>query len=159
MKFTGLVTGAFAAVAVAVPTAVPAEATTEATNQGGCSVGFVFARGSTEPSPLVSLFGMWGRVCCKGSHPLILGAKGILIGPSLQSSLKSKIPGMQTFPVLYAASLTTNISNDRTDAASIAKGVEAFQKAAGCSVLIAGGYSQGAAVVRPTSSSTSELLR
>lgn len=55
---------------------------------------------------------------------------------------------MQTFPVLYAASIGTNISNDRTDAASIAKGVEAFHKAAGCSVWIAGGYSQGAAVVR-----------
>jgi hypothetical protein len=54
MKFTGLVTGAFAAVAVAVPTAIPAEAAAEAVGQGGCSVGFVFARGSTEPSPLVS---------------------------------------------------------------------------------------------------------
>jgi len=124
MKFTGLVTGAFAAVAAAVPTAIPAEAAAEATEQGGCSVGFVFARGSTEPSPL-----------------------GILIGPSLQSALKRQIPAMQTFPVLYAASLGTNVSNDRTDAASIAKGVDAFNKAAGCSVLIAGGYSQGAAVM------------
>jgi hypothetical protein len=74
-------------------------------------------------------------------------AKGILIGPSLQTALKKQIPGVQTFPVLYAASLGTNISNDRTDAASIAEGVKAFNKAAGCGVLIAGGYSQGAAVV------------
>jgi predicted esterase len=71
----------------------------------------------------------------------------MLIGPSLQSALKRQIPGLQTFPVLYAASIGTNISNDRTDAASIAKGVDAFNKAAGCSVLVAGGYSQGAAVV------------
>lgn len=55
MKFTGLVTGVFAAVAVAVPTAIPAEAAAEAAEQGGCSVGFVFARGSTEPSPLVGI--------------------------------------------------------------------------------------------------------
>lgn len=52
---------------------------------------------------------------------------------------------------------------DRTDAASIAKGVDAFNKAAGCEVLIAGGYSQGAAVVRspyldPTNNSMSYML-
>lgn len=80
------------------------------------------------------------------AHRLIY-VKGMLIGPSLQSALKKQIPGLQTFPVLYAASIGTNISNDRTDAASIAKGVEAFNKAASCSVLVAGGYSQGAAVV------------
>lgn len=65
MKFTGLVTGAFAAVAVAIPTAIPAEAVVEAVEAveaGGCSVGFVFARGSTEPSPLVSF---WE---CRGLH-------------------------------------------------------------------------------------------
>jgi cutinase len=52
-----------------------------------------------------------------------------------------------TFPVLYAASLGTNVSAQRTDAASIAKGVEAFKKAQGCKVIVAGGYSQGAAVM------------
>jgi hypothetical protein len=52
---------------------------------------------------------------------------------------------MQTFPVGYAASIMTNISFDRTDAASIAKGVEAFNSAAAkCKVIVAGGYSQGA---------------
>jgi cutinase len=49
--------------------------------------------------------------------------------------------------VLYAASIATNISPARTDAASIAKGVAAFREAAGCSVIVAGGYSQGAAVM------------
>lgn len=66
----------------------------------------------------------------------------------MQSALKKQIPGLQTFPVLYAASLGTNISTDRTDAASIAKGVDAFNKAADCPVWVAAGYSQGAAVVR-----------
>jgi cutinase len=47
----------------------------------------------------------------------------------------------------YAASIATNVSVQRTDAASIAKGVQAFQKAAGCKVIVAGGYSQGAAVM------------
>lgn len=53
MKFTGLVTGAFAAVAVALPTASPAEAAAEVP-AAACGVGFIFARGSTEPSPMVS---------------------------------------------------------------------------------------------------------
>ncbi|TID19720.1 putative cutinase 1 [Venturia nashicola] len=130
MKFTGLITGAFAAVALAAPAASPAEQAFQAAEvanaqaAGGCSVGFVFARGSTEPSPL-----------------------GMLIGPALQSALKRQIPNVQTFPVYYAASLGTNISMDRTDAASIAKGVEAFQKASGCEKILAAGYSQGAAVM------------
>jgi len=85
---------------------------------------FVFARGSTEPSPI-----------------------GILIGPSLERALKSKLPGLRTIPVQYAASLATNISAQRTDAASIAKGNDAFRQAAGCNVILAGGYSQGAAVM------------
>lgn len=53
MKFTGLITGTFAAVAVAAPAAIPAEQAAEAP-AAACTVGFVFARGSTEPSPLVS---------------------------------------------------------------------------------------------------------
>jgi cutinase len=49
---------------------------------------------------------------------------------------------------MYAASLATNISPARTDQGSISKGVAAFQKASGaCRVLVAGGYSQGAAVM------------
>jgi cutinase len=48
---------------------------------------------------------------------------------------------------MYAASIATNISPERTDSASIAKGVLAFKEAAGCPVIVAGGYSQGAAVM------------
>jgi cutinase len=54
---------------------------------------------------------------------------------------------MKTYPVAYAASLATNISPARTDQASINKGVAAFTQAQGCKTIIAGGYSQGAAVM------------
>jgi cutinase len=115
MKITALAAASLATLAAAAP----------AEKRQSCTYGFVFARGSTEPSPL-----------------------GILIGPSLQSSLRGLLPGMQTFPVGYAASIMTNISFDRTDAASIQKGVEAFnQAAAKCKTIVAGGYSQGAAVM------------
>jgi len=121
MKFF-LLTASLATLAIAAPAAEPVEM--EKRQGGGCDVGFVFARGSTEPSPL-----------------------GILIGPSLQSALKGLIPSLKTYPVGYAASLATNISPARTDADSIKKGVDAFKQAAGCKVIVAGGYSQGAAVM------------
>jgi len=120
MKLFSLAVLSLAGLATAAPAAVPAKVE----KRQACSIGFVFARGSTEPSPI-----------------------GILIGPGLESALKPLNPGMKTFPVGYAASLATNLSNQRTDAASIQKGVEAFKKAASCRVLIAGGYSQGAAVM------------
>lgn len=78
---------------------------------------------------------------------LLTEHQGFIIGPSLQTALRTRIPGMQTYPVGYAASIATNISMDRTDAASIAEGAKAFQRAAGCKSIIAGGYSQGAAVM------------
>ncbi|KAF2430211.1 cutinase-domain-containing protein [Tothia fuscella] len=118
MRFTILTTASLASLAAAAPAQQLEE------RQGGCNVGFVFARGSTEPSPI-----------------------GFLVGPGLQSALKRLIPSMITFPVGYAASIATNVSMDRTDAASVAEGAKAFNKAAGCKVIIAGGYSQGAAVM------------
>jgi Cutinase len=57
---------------------------------------------------------------------------------------------MQTFAVMYAASLLTNISPQRTDQTAISEGVKAFNKAnTACpnAKIIAGGYSQGAAVM------------
>ncbi|KAF2397322.1 alpha/beta-hydrolase, partial [Trichodelitschia bisporula] len=88
-------------------------------------IGFVFARGSMEPSPM-----------------------GMLIGPQLESDLKKAFPKtLTTYPVLYSASLLTNLSPARTDQASIDKGLEAFRKAASCRIIIAAGYSQGAAVM------------
>jgi cutinase len=73
--------------------------------------------------------------------------QGMLIGPQLQTQLRAKIKGLVTYPVLYAASIATNISVQRTDRASINKGVAAFKKASGCKYIVAGGYSQGAAVM------------
>jgi len=52
-----------------------------------------------------------------------------------------------TIPVPYAASIGTNVSADRTDAKSKSIGVETFNKASGCEVIVAAGYSQGAAVM------------
>lgn len=76
--------------------------------------------------------------------------QGILIGPSLQTQLRTHFPTMKTYPVRYAASISTNVSPARTDRASIAKGNQAFQEAAGCSTIIAGGYSQGAGTLSPS---------
>jgi len=114
----------FTSIATASFAAMAAAAPADIEKRQGCQYGFVFARGSTEPAPL-----------------------GILIGPSLLSALQRQLPGIKSFPVGYAASLATNVSPQRTDDASIKKGVEAFQQAKGCSVLVAGGYSQGAAVM------------
>jgi cutinase len=50
--------------------------------------------------------------------------------------------------VPYAASITTNVSPARTDAKSINIGVQTFQRASqACNTIVAGGYSQGAAVM------------
>jgi len=125
MKLSTFATLSAAALAVAAP----ADSTYDASpasleKRQGCTYGFVFARGSTEPSPI-----------------------GILIGPKLQSALRAKLPGLKTYPVLYAASLATNVSPQRTDAKSISKGMQAFSQAKGCRAIVAGGYSQGAAVM------------
>jgi len=120
MKLISLAALVTAALAAPVPAG-------ELAQQPSCGPSFVFARGSTEPSPI-----------------------GIIIGPSLQSSLKYYFPNMITYPVYYAASLATNVRPERTDPESMAKGVEAFEKAyAACpsGIIIAGGYSQGAAVM------------
>jgi len=111
----------------ALATAVVAAPGVDLKKRQSCGPSFVFARGSTEPSPL-----------------------GILIGPPLQSGLKRHFPSMTTYPVLYDASLATNVNVARTDERSMTKGVEAFEKAyRACpsGIIIAGGYSQGAAVM------------
>jgi hypothetical protein len=50
MKLFSLAVVSLVGLAAGAPAAVPAEVE----KRQGCSVGFVFARGSTEPSPLVS---------------------------------------------------------------------------------------------------------
>ena len=109
--------------------------------QANC-VGFVFARGSAEPAPLVSGPRAGYTATANGN------GQGLVVGLPLEPALKALIPNLRTFPVMYSASLATNISPARTDQGSISKGVAAFQKASGaCRVLVAGGYSQGAAVM------------
>jgi len=92
-----------------------------------CGPAFVWARGSGEPSPI-----------------------GTIIGSPLQTALRRVLPNVKTYPVLYAASILTNVSPARTDEASMKKGVEAFEQAYNAcpgGVIVAGGYSQGAAVM------------
>jgi cutinase len=66
---------------------------------------------------------------------------------------------MRTFPVLYSASIATNISPQRTDGASISKAVSTFNQAKGCRVIVAGGYSQGAAVMHNSVSKLNAALK
>jgi len=113
-----LATASLVSVALAAPTVEKRQ---------DCGPSFVWARGSAEPAPL-----------------------GPIIGMRLESALKKKLPSLKTYPVMYAASLLTNLSAQRTDQASINEGVKAFQKAnEACpsAQIIAGGYSQVAAVM------------
>jgi cutinase len=66
---------------------------------------------------------------------------------------------MRTFAVLYPASIATNISPQRTDAGSINKAVSTFNQAKNCRVIVAGGYSQGAAVMHNSVSRLSAALK
>jgi len=73
---------------------------------------------------------------------------GLQPGPQLAAALKVKFPGMKTYPVLYPASISTNISPARTDQSSINTAIKTFKEAAKASCsIVAGGYSQGAAVM------------
>lgn len=85
------------------------------------------------------------RIYSTGFHSPV--PQGFVVGPPLKSALAKLLPGLVTIAVPYAASIGTNVSADRTDAKSKAIGVQTFQKAAGCEVIVAGGYSQGAAVM------------
>ena len=88
MKLSAFATLAAAALVVAAP----ADSTYDASpasleKRQACTYGFVFARGSTEPSPLVR-----GRL----ELTSLTCVKGILIGPKLQSQLRAKLPGLKT---------------------------------------------------------------
>jgi len=92
-----------------------------------CGPSFVFARGTGEAMGL-----------------------GNFVGAPLERSLKKYFPNLKSYPVMYAASVPPNLSAARTDEAAMSKGVEAFEKAySACpaGAIVAGGYSQGAAVM------------
>jgi len=111
----------------ALATAAVAAPRADLRKRQSCGPSFVFARGSTEPSPM-----------------------GFIIGPPLQSGLRRHFPSIKTYPVLYEAALAPNVTPARTDDAAMAKGVEAFEqayKACPSGIILAGGYSQGAAVM------------
>jgi len=137
MKFSAFVTISFATLGVAAP-AEDVHQLAARTNdkRQACQYGFVFARGSAELPPI-----------------------GSIVGPKLQAALRTRLPGMRTFPVLYSASIATNISPARTDPSSISKGVSTFNQAQGCRVIVAGGYSQGAAVMHNSVSKLNAALK
>jgi cutinase len=119
-----LIATSLAAAAVASPTIFDVHTVQK---RQGCGPTFVFARGSMEPAPI-----------------------GMIIGPGLEKSLKKNLPGVKTIAVTYGADLLTNLSADRTDAGSTKEGVKAFEKAykdCPSGIIVAGGYSQGAAVM------------
>jgi len=88
---------------------------------------FFFARGSTE-----------------------MGNVGAIIGPGVFSSLKMKYPDIAIQGVEYGAGLMTNVLPGGAEYAGINKAKELFNAAAtACpkSMLVGGGYSQGAALM------------
>jgi len=137
MKFSALATLCFAALGVAAPVEDGHQLGARRNDKRqACQYGFVFARGSAELPPI-----------------------GSIVGPKLQAALRTRLPGLKTYPVLYGASLLTNVSPARTDPTSIAKGVAAFRQAQGCRVIVAGGYSQGAAVMHNSVSKLDAALK
>ncbi|KAF1810061.1 cutinase-domain-containing protein [Eremomyces bilateralis CBS 781.70] len=99
--------------------------------QGSCKeVVFIFARGSGEP-----------------------GNIGMIIGPPLISALKALVPNTAVQGVPYSAGIAGNLQRGGTDQASINTATQIFNQAnTKCpdSIIIAGGYSQGAALMHRT---------
>ncbi|KAE8153575.1 putative cutinase 1 [Aspergillus avenaceus] len=138
MVFRSLIVSALAALAVASPIAEPAlEArqlgmTQNELSQGSCrDVTFIFARGSTE-----------------------MGNMGSVVGPPTCSALKSKLGSdkvaCQGVGGLYSGGLMQNALPQNTDPGAISTAKGLFEKAASkCpnTKIVAGGYSQGSAVI------------
>lgn len=148
MKLASILTllaGIATAAPVAEPVPVSEPATVEARQlfgqvgmtaneftKGGCKpIIFIFARGSTEP-----------------------GNMGLICGPPTANNLKDEF-GRDTVAVEgvdYPAGLTTNFLPSGGDPKGVRDMTAKIQQAAQCgdSIIVAGGYSQGAAITHET---------
>ncbi|KAL4932435.1 cutinase family protein [Aspergillus undulatus] len=110
---------------------------------GECKpVAFIFARGSTET-----------------------GNMGFVVGPGVCSSLKQKLGSdkvaCQGVGGAYTAGLVQNFLPENTDPGSIKAAVDMFELAGKCpdTQIVAGGYSQGSAVISGAVQDLDESLR
>ncbi|KAL4976916.1 cutinase 3 [Aspergillus desertorum] len=139
MKFHAVLLTALASLAIATP--LPSDVgvslerrqsmSSNDLEQGDCkSVAFIFARGSTE-----------------------MGNMGFVVGPGVCSSLKSTLGSdkvaCQGVGGAYTAGLVQNALPANTDSGAINEAVKMFELAAKCpdTQIVAGGYSQGSAVI------------
>ncbi|GAB7365922.1 hypothetical protein MBLNU230_g7250t1 [Neophaeotheca triangularis] len=147
MQFTALI-ALLASTALAAPSTVErrqfGSSSSNELTRGSCrDVTYIFARGSTE-----------------------LGNMGATIGPQSCSRAKSELGSSnvacQGVGGAYTASLTPNALSDGTTRAAIREATSLFEQAANdCpeTTIIAGGYSQGAALMAATISDLDDSIK
>ncbi|KAJ0414134.1 cutinase 3 [Aspergillus carlsbadensis] len=153
MKFSinALLVAALAALSVASPLPADADISLERRQivsaddlkNGDCKpVAFIFARGSTEA-----------------------GNMGFIVGPQVCSDLKSRLGrnnvACQGVGGAYTAGLIPNFLPENTNRQSIQAAVDMFELADKCpdTQIVAGGYSQGSAVISGAIQDVSDSLR
>ncbi|KAL3493336.1 cutinase 3 [Aspergillus germanicus] len=151
LSINALLIAALAALSVASPLPADADITLERRQlisaddlkNGDCKpVAFIFARGSTEA-----------------------GNMGFVVGPQVCSDLKSRLGrnnvACQGVGGAYTAGLIPNFLPENTNRQSIQAAVDMFELADKCpdTQIVAGGYSQGSAVISGAIQDVSESLR
>ncbi|CEL02233.1 cutinase 3 [Aspergillus pseudodeflectus] len=151
LSINAILVAALAALSVASPLPADADITLERRQlissddlkNGDCKpVAFIFARGSTEA-----------------------GNMGFIVGPQVCSDLKSRLGrnnvACQGVGGAYTAGLIPNFLPENTNRQSIQAAVDMFELADKCpdTQIVAGGYSQGSAVISGAIQDISDSLR